>query len=102
MTTYDFAEVVLVGFPQSGVTTRKKRPALVLLDIGDADVVLAPVTSRARSGQGDYRLREWSAAGLLRASWIRLAKITCLEKRDITLRLGRAHSRFPGRREPGR
>jgi hypothetical protein len=40
-------------------------------------------------GRGDYPLREWAESGLLRALWVRLAKIACLEKRDITRRLGR-------------
>lgn len=46
MTTYEFGEVVLVAFPQSGTSVRKRRPALIVLDIGDADVVLAPITTR--------------------------------------------------------
>ena len=89
MTSYEFGDIVLVAFPQSGTSQRKRRPALVVLDIGDADVVLAPITTRERSGRGDYRLRDWSAGGLLRESWVRLAKIACLEKRDIIRRLGR-------------
>ena len=48
MTNYEFAEIVLVDFPQSGRVQGKKRLALVVLDIGDADVVLAPITTRER------------------------------------------------------
>jgi mRNA interferase MazF len=88
MTNYDFGDVVLVEFPQSGTDERKRRPALVVLDIGDADVVLAPITTRDRSGRGDYRLQDWSTGGLLRESWVRSAKIACLQKSDITRRLG--------------
>jgi hypothetical protein len=44
MTNYEFGEIVLVDFPQSGRVQRKKRPALVVLDVGDADAVLAPIT----------------------------------------------------------
>jgi mRNA interferase MazF len=68
--------------------TGKKRPALVILDIGDADIILAHITTKERSGQGDYKLRDWSSSGLLRESWVRLAKITCLDKSDITCRVG--------------
>jgi mRNA interferase MazF len=93
MTTYEFGEVVLVDFPQAGTTARKKRPALVVLDIGDADVVLAPITTRHRAGQGDYALRDWAASGLLRTSWVRLAKLACLGKRDISRRFGRVTER---------
>ncbi len=88
MTNYEFGDVLLVDFPQSGTTRRKRRPALVILDFGDADVVLAPITTRARSGRGDYPLHDWSSGGLLRASWVRLAKISCLEKRDVSRHLG--------------
>ena len=61
MTDYDFGEIVLVDFPQVGAAERKRRPALVILDIGDDDIVLAPVTSRERSGPGDQRVGDWSA-----------------------------------------
>jgi mRNA interferase MazF len=79
----------LVDFPQSGLAKRKRRPALVILDIGNADIVLAPVTTRERIVQGDCQLRDWQNSGLLRESWVRLSKITCLEKIDIARRLGR-------------
>jgi mRNA interferase MazF len=88
MTNYEFGDIVLVEFPQSGSDQRKRRPALVVLDIGDADIVLAPITTRERSARGDYKLRDWSAGGLLRESWVRLAKIACLQKSDVTRRLG--------------
>lgn len=88
MTNYEFGDIVLVDFPQSGSSRRKRRPALVVLDTGDADVVLAPITTIERSGQGDYKLRDWSMSGLLKESWVRLAKVACLEKHDITRRLG--------------
>ena len=88
MTNYEFGEIVLVDFPQSGRVRGKKRPALVVLDIGDADAVLAPITTRERLGHGDYKIRDWEFCGLLRASWLRLAKIACLRKEEIMRRLG--------------
>ena len=87
--TYEFGDIVLIRFPQSGIDERKQRPALVVLDIGDADVVVVPITSRERSGRGDIKLKNWSECGLLRASWVRLAKVTCLEKIYISRSLGR-------------
>lgn len=88
MINYEFGEIVLVDFPQSGTHQRKKRPALVILDIGDRDIVLTPITTTERRGPGDHKLKDWSANGLLKVSWVRLAKITCLEKDSITRRLG--------------
>lgn len=89
MTTYEVGDVVLVDFPQSGSEPRKRRPAPVVLDTGDADVVLAPITTRERMGPGDVKLQGWQESGLLRESWARLAKVACLEKRDVARRLGR-------------
>jgi len=62
----------------------QKRPTLLVLDIGDADIVLAPITTTKRTAPGDYELRDWlSETGLLKKSWVRLAKVSCLEKRAI-------------------
>jgi mRNA interferase MazF len=46
MTTYQPGDVVLVAFPHTGKTRTKNRPALVILDTGDADVVVARVTTQ--------------------------------------------------------
>jgi len=66
MTTYNFGDIVLVAFPQLG--SIKKSPALVILDVGDADIVLAPITTTKRISPGDYELRDWSESGLLKKS----------------------------------
>jgi mRNA interferase MazF len=88
MTNYRFGEVVLVVFPFSETRQKKKRPALVILDAGDKDVVLAPTPTVERLGPGDYKLKKESANGLLQVSWVRLAKVACLGKDGILRRLG--------------
>lgn len=92
MMTYNFGDIVLVWFIQTGSSERKKRPALVLLDINDADIVLVPITTREWNGVGDYKIRDWKASGLLRDSWVRLAKISFLEKKDVEFCLGKLTS----------
>jgi mRNA interferase MazF len=89
MTTYELGEIVLVVFPQTDGTAKKKRPAVVILDVGDNDLVLAPITSRTRTGPGDIEVASWTEAGLLCGSWARLAKIACLDKWTVLRRLGR-------------
>ncbi len=89
MTSYEFGEVVLVHFPQSGTSARKQRPGIVVLDIGDADLVVAPVTSKARFQSGDMSLTSLSGTGLIRPSWVRLAKVVTLLKSDLIRTLGR-------------
>ena len=87
MTKYKFGDVVLVTFFQAD-GSRKQRPALVVLDVGDDDIVVVPITSTERKGKGDYKIRNWSEAGLLLNSWVRLAKIVCLAKTDISRKFG--------------
>jgi mRNA interferase MazF len=89
MTTFKFGDVVLIHFPQSGAAARKQRPGIVVLDIGDSDLIVAPVTSRDRTHAGDIALADLSGSGLLRASWVRLAKAATLLKSDVIRRLGR-------------
>ena len=89
MTSYEFGDVVLVYFPQSGTTARKQRPRIVVLDIGDADLVIAPVTSKARAHAGDVPLTILPGTGLIRPSWVRLAKVATLLKTDLVRALGR-------------
>ena len=88
MTKYKFGEIVLVIFPQSD-GQKKKRPALVILDTGDDDIVLAPITTKERKNRGDYKVKNWQESGLLLESWVRLAKIACIEKNDIERILGK-------------
>lgn len=40
----------------------KVRPAVVLLDAGDDDLVAAPITSRQRLSEYDLAIQDWKAA----------------------------------------
>ncbi len=91
MTRYKFGEIILVLFTQSD-GERKKRPALVVLDIGDDDVILAPITTKERKDKGDYKMKNWQEGGLLVESWVRLAKIACIEKDSIERSFGKSTS----------
>lgn len=88
MTHFKFSDVVLVLFLQSD-GGRKQRPALVILDTGDDDILLAPITSKRRAGKGDGGIKDWKQAGLLSGSWVRLAKVACINKDDIARKIGR-------------
>lgn len=66
----------------------KRRPALVLLDAGDEDILVARVTSAPAAGEYDVELRGWQDVGLLLPSTVRLHKLATLEKRLVTRNLG--------------
>lgn len=43
---YQFGDVVLIAFPFTDLSETKKRPALVVLDADDNDVLVARINSR--------------------------------------------------------
>ncbi len=88
MENYRPGEIVLLSFPFVDATKVKRRPALVLLDLGDKDIVVARVTSQVAQGPFDVELVEWKRAGLLIPSIVRVHKVATLEKRLVEQRLG--------------
>ena len=88
MQTYRPGQIVLLSFPFADAMGTRRHPALVLLDTGDADIVVARVTSQADRGPFDVELVEWHQAGLLFPSIVRVHKLGTLEKRLAERRLG--------------
>src|SRR5437660_1693043 len=85
--TYQAGELLLVDFPFTVVGASKLRPALVMLDTGDADVLLARVTTQLQTGPFDVPLTNWQQAGLLAPSVVRVHKLASIAKSRIQ-RLG--------------
>jgi mRNA interferase MazF len=92
MTAYKFGDIVLIGFPHTDMRGVSKRPALVLYDSGDQDVLVARVTTQEYLTKGDYKILDWRKGGLLAESYVRLGKQATLEKRHIIKRLGALES----------
>lgn len=88
-------EVVLVKFPFSSLNADKKRPALVLNDVGltatERLITVAMVTSResALKIEGDVVLKDWKESGLLHESVARMAKIATVDASLIHKIIGR-------------
>lgn len=89
MTLYEPGDVVLVAFPFTSGPGSKVRPALVILDTGDLDVVVTRITTQSASSPFDVALADWRGAGLLAPSSLRLHKLATLAKADIQRKLGR-------------
>jgi mRNA interferase MazF len=81
-------EVVLLRIHFHQKAGAKIRPAVVLLDTGDQDLVAAPITSQTRKSEYDLAIEDWKAAGLNVASTIRIHKLTVLAKAEIVRNLG--------------
>jgi mRNA interferase MazF len=57
MTSYNFGDIVLIGFPHTDLQGISKRPAIVLYDSGDQDVLLARITTQEYTTETDYENR---------------------------------------------
>jgi mRNA interferase MazF len=56
MTAYRFGDIILIGFPHTDLQGVSKRPAIVLYDSGDQDVLVARVTTQEYVADGDYKI----------------------------------------------
>ena len=93
MTTYSFGDILLLSaFPYSDSVGVKKRPGLVVADIGDDDVLVARVTSENPHNSHDLTLERWKDFGLLLPSCVRLSKIATLSKGLVVKKLGKLGS----------
>jgi mRNA interferase MazF len=82
-----FPEIYLCDFPYTSGTNFKKRPCLVLLDLG-ADVLIARITSIPHTEAYDLPVRDWQQAGLLKPSTVRLARLVTIERNLLLKQLG--------------
>lgn len=88
MTTYRFGDIILIGFPHTDLQSISKRPAIVLYDSGDQDVLVARITTQEYKTEADYKILRWKECGLLAESYIRVGKQATIEKRYIIKQLG--------------
>ena len=79
-------DVVLVPFPFTDLTATRVRPAVVVsspdYEQETGDIILTMVTSRRHDLTTDFALQDWSEAGLLRPSWVRV-KLATLDHRLV-------------------
>lgn len=86
---YHFGDVLLVTLGYSSQTGIKRRPVIVLRDVGDADLLVAPVTSQAVRVAYDVPLSDWQQEGLKLPSVVRTEKLATIEKTTIIRELGK-------------
>ncbi|HEY8780411.1 MAG TPA: type II toxin-antitoxin system PemK/MazF family toxin [Mucilaginibacter sp.] len=88
MANYKLGEIVLIKFPFTDNLTFKKRPALIIRDTNDGDVIVCRITSKLYDTKYDVELKNWKQNGLQFPSVIRIHKIASLEKNMIDKKLG--------------
>jgi mRNA interferase MazF len=97
MTSFDFADVVLVPFPFADQSTNKKRPAVVVSSEAyhrqRPDIILMAVTSQVRAAStiGEVAIQHWQSAGLIKPSVLKPLLAT-IEKRLVIRVMGNLHA----------
>ncbi len=70
-------DVVLIPFPYSDLSQAKRRPALVIADVGMGDFVLCQITSKSYADRLVIPLlqSDFTEGGLKRESFVRIGKL---------------------------
>ena len=78
----------IIRFPFADGSFFKRRPALVLRNFNDDDIIVCRITSLILNTDFDIAIPDWKATGLLLPSIIRTHKLATLEKRLIEKKIG--------------
>lgn len=84
-----FGEIVLLKFPYTNGQTIKRRPALVINDFDDGDIIVCRITSQFYSTNHDINIGNWKKSGLKLPSVVRVHKIATLEKDMVEIVMGK-------------
>jgi len=86
---YQFGDILLLAFPFTNAVNAKKRPALVISDTNDGDLILAHITTQPHTSDYDVIIENWQSSGLLAPSILRLHKIATIENILIDKQIGK-------------
>ncbi len=81
--SYSFGDVVIIAFPYTNMNNTVMRPAMVVVDTGDEDIIVARITSQRRDMETEVEIHDWKNKGLLMQSYVRMSKIATLNRKDI-------------------
>ena len=82
--------IVLIDFPFTDLSSRKVRPALVLRDQEDEDVLLLPISTTVNATRKDYWIgeKDYKDAALPVQSCVRFRKLFTLNEKLIIKTFG--------------
>ena len=88
MNRMETGSIVLLRFPFTDSVGYKRRPALVLKDCEDGDVLVCRITSKIYNSRYDIYLNDWLKFGLKLPSVVRVHKMATLETDMIETIMG--------------
>lgn len=97
MDKLNFGDIVLLKFPYTDNKTLKRRPALIINDFNDGDIIVCRITSQIYKTQNDVLVVNWEKLGLKLPSVIRVHKLATLDKELVEFVIGRIDSSIKGK-----
>ena len=88
MKKIETGSIILLRFPFTDSVGYKRRPALVLRDCEDGDVLICRITSKIYNSKFDIYLNNWLKFGLKLPSVVRIHKMATLETDMIEAIMG--------------
>jgi len=89
MDKLNFGDIVLLRFPYTDGQTYKRRPALIINDYNDGDIIVCRITSQIHKSKQDVYIDNWEKSGLKLPSLVRVHKIATLEKDMVEIIMGK-------------
>jgi len=89
MSEFTFGDIVLLRLPFTNNKTYKRRPALVINDFKDGDIIVCRITSQIYNTKNDIYIENWDKVGLKLPSVIRVHKLATLEKDMVEIVMGK-------------
>ena len=88
MDKLNFGDIVLLKFPFTDGKIYKRRPALIINDYDDGDIIVCRITSQIYETPNDVNINDWEKSGLRLPSVIRVHKLASLEKDLVEVKMG--------------
>ena len=88
MDKLNFGDIVLLKFPFTDGKSYKRRPALIINDYDDGDIIVCRITSQIYETPYDVNINNWEKSGLRLPSVIRVHKLATLEKDLVEVKMG--------------
>jgi mRNA interferase MazF len=92
MDKLNFGDVVLLKFPFTDGKSYKRRPALIINDYDDGDIIVCRITSQFYETPNDVNINDWEKSGLRLPSVIRVHKLATLEKDLVEVKMGQINN----------
>lgn len=85
----NLGDIVLLDFPYTDNSKSKRRPALVIKEFEDSDIIVCRITTKIYNSDYDIKINKSSDNGLLTDSVIRVHKIATISKSLISQKIGK-------------